>query len=102
MSPLKLFEYMSAGKPILTSNLPVIKEILTHNETAFLCDPSVIDDWGDSIEWIKQNPKDSAKISLKAFEKFSSLQSRNNILAQRPIGVFVGDHQHRQKAQNEE
>lgn len=72
MSPLKLFEYMSAGKPILTSNLPVIKEILTHNETAFLCDPSVIDDWGDSIEWIKQNPKDSAKISLKAFEKFSS------------------------------
>ena len=28
-SPLKLFEYMAAGRPIVASNLPAIREVLT-------------------------------------------------------------------------
>src|SRR5690606_38086332 len=30
MSPLKLFEYMSAGKPIISSDLNVLREVLVH------------------------------------------------------------------------
>ena len=37
MSPLKLFEYMQAKKPIITSDLPAINEILTNDEDAILC-----------------------------------------------------------------
>jgi len=39
MSPLKLFEYMAAGKAIVCSDLPVLREILTDRETAPLVDP---------------------------------------------------------------
>lgn len=39
MSPLKLFEYMGAGLPIVTSNLPVLQEILCNGETALMVSP---------------------------------------------------------------
>jgi len=38
-SPLKLFEYMAAGVPIVASNLPSIREILCHGRDALLVEP---------------------------------------------------------------
>ena len=38
-SPLKLFEYMAAGKAIVASNLPAIREVLTHDVNAVLVTP---------------------------------------------------------------
>ena len=38
-SPLKLFEYLTLGRPIVASNLPSIREILTAGETALLVPP---------------------------------------------------------------
>jgi glycosyltransferase involved in cell wall biosynthesis len=35
-SPLKLFEYMAAGRAIVASNLPAIREVLTDERTALL------------------------------------------------------------------
>jgi glycosyltransferase involved in cell wall biosynthesis len=39
MSPLKLFEYMAGGTPILTTDLPSIREVLKHGETGWLIEP---------------------------------------------------------------
>lgn len=39
MSPLKLFEYMAAERPIVTSDLPVLREVVRNGETALLCTP---------------------------------------------------------------
>jgi glycosyltransferase involved in cell wall biosynthesis len=39
MSPLKLFEYMAAGVPIVSSDLPAICEVLRHGENAWLVTP---------------------------------------------------------------
>jgi glycosyltransferase involved in cell wall biosynthesis len=33
-SPLKLFEYMASGRPVLCSDLPVMREVLTHESNA--------------------------------------------------------------------
>jgi glycosyltransferase involved in cell wall biosynthesis len=38
-SPLKLFEYMAAGRPIVASDLPSIREVLTHGRNALLIAP---------------------------------------------------------------
>ncbi len=38
-SPLKLFEYMAAGRPIVASDLPSIREVLTDRVTAMLVKP---------------------------------------------------------------
>jgi len=53
MSPLKLFEYMAAGKAIVCSDLPVLREILTHNVNSLLVPPS------DPLVWA------SALLSLR-------------------------------------
>ena len=38
-SPLKLFEYMASGRPIVASDLPSLREILRHEHNALLVEP---------------------------------------------------------------
>jgi glycosyltransferase involved in cell wall biosynthesis len=53
-SPLKMFEYMAAGRAIIASDIPVLKEILKNSETAILCDPDVIQEWIVALEIFKE------------------------------------------------
>ena len=48
MSPLKMFEYMAIGKPIVASDLPTITEVL-NDEMAFICKPDDPKSIGDQI-----------------------------------------------------
>ncbi len=43
-SPMKMFEYMAAGRAILTSDLPVIREVLDEHNAVF-CPPEDIRAW---------------------------------------------------------
>lgn len=52
MSPLKLFEYMGGGKPIIASDLPVLKEVIKENENALLADPKNPNDWVEKINML--------------------------------------------------
>jgi len=47
-SPIKLFEYMASGRPIVASNLPSIREVLDE-ETAFFCQPGNAEDLNKKI-----------------------------------------------------
>ena len=38
-SPLKLFEYLAMGRPIVASDLPSLREVLTDGQTALLVPP---------------------------------------------------------------
>lgn len=82
MSPLKVFEYMAAQKPIIISDIPVLREILNDNSAIF-CDPYNIQDWIDAIQKLKNDPEFSKKIALNSFKEFSikySWKSRANKL----------------------
>ncbi|MEW6169672.1 MAG: glycosyltransferase family 4 protein [Pseudomonadota bacterium] len=44
-APLKIFQYMAAGKPIIASDLPHVREILQHRATALLVPAEDMDAW---------------------------------------------------------
>lgn len=48
-SPNKMFEYMAAGKIIIATELPVLKEILVHMENSILVEQDNIDEWVSAI-----------------------------------------------------
>jgi glycosyltransferase involved in cell wall biosynthesis len=50
MSPLKLFEYMAAGKAIVCSDLPVLGEVLEDGATALLAPPGDLAAWTTALD----------------------------------------------------
>jgi glycosyltransferase involved in cell wall biosynthesis len=48
-SPMKMFEYMAAGRAIVTADLPVIREVLNEANAVF-CEPDDVADWKDKVE----------------------------------------------------
>lgn len=48
-SPMKMFEYMAAGRAIVSSDLPVIREVLNEKNAVF-CQPDDVGDWRLVIE----------------------------------------------------
>lgn len=68
MSPLKIFEYMASRKPIITTSLPSIKEVLKDEENAILVEPSNPRQLAEAIIRLKNNPELGAKLAEKAFE----------------------------------
>jgi glycosyltransferase involved in cell wall biosynthesis len=53
-SPMKLFEYMAAGRMIIASDLPVLREVL-HDENALLCPPGDLDSWERALRQTTEN-----------------------------------------------
>ncbi len=49
MSPMKMFEYMATGRLIVSSDLPVLREVLNEHNAA-LCPPEDIDRWQAALE----------------------------------------------------
>ena len=49
MSPLKVFEYMEAGKAIIASDLPVLREVLIEDYNSLLCSPENLDQWVNKL-----------------------------------------------------
>lgn len=54
-SPMKMFEYLAAGRPILSSDLPVIHEVLD-DSTAVFCPPEDALAWKSALEALRQDP----------------------------------------------
>ena len=84
MSPLKIFEYMSVGKAIVASDLPVLKEILKDGENALLVDPDNTDKWALALwklkdnEWLRERLGRLAKMEYE--KRYTWIKRAENIL----------------------
>lgn len=65
-SPLKMFEYMAARRPIIASDLPSIREIL-NDLNAIFAEADNPNSFFEAIKKILQNEELSAKIADKAY-----------------------------------
>jgi len=55
-SPLKMMEYLSAGRSIIASNLPSISEIMVDGSNCLLVDPESVDEWSAAVERLERDP----------------------------------------------
>lgn len=65
LSPMKLFEYLACRRPILCSDLPVLREILDET-TAVLLPPDRPQAWVKALQSLQQEPKRAARLAEKA------------------------------------
>jgi glycosyltransferase involved in cell wall biosynthesis len=72
MSPLKLFEYMSAKKPIIASDLTVLREVLKNEENSLLAAPEEPEEWAACINKLINNPDLKNTIANQAFQDFET------------------------------
>ena len=68
MSPMKMFEYMAARRPIVTSDLPAIREILDGN-TAVLVKPDDAESLRAGIASLLDDEQFGARLAGGAYEK---------------------------------
>jgi len=54
INPMKMFDYMAAGRPILASNIPVFHEVL-HDEIALFCESENPTSWISAIRALQQD-----------------------------------------------
>lgn len=55
LSPMKLFEYLACGRAIISSDIPVLREILSE-DIAVLLQPDDITGWVDALQSLRENP----------------------------------------------
>ena len=72
MSPMKLFEYLSMGVPIISSDLPVLREVLIDRENCLLVDPEVAVEWTDAIKNVLLNAEYGEFLALNAYNLYQS------------------------------
>ena len=65
MSPLKMFEYLASGVPLISSDIPVLREVLRPGENALLAPPEDLDAWQRALETLRDRPEFAAGLAAR-------------------------------------
>jgi glycosyltransferase involved in cell wall biosynthesis len=63
--PNKMFEYMSAGVPIITSNFPLWREIVEGNKCGVCVEPTDAAAIGAAIQYLADNPSEALEMGQR-------------------------------------
>jgi glycosyltransferase involved in cell wall biosynthesis len=66
-SPLKLFEYLAAGRPIVASDLASLREVLRDEENALLVEPGSPAALAAALMRVRDQPELSERLAAQAF-----------------------------------
>ena len=83
-SPIKLFEYLSSGRPIIASSLPPFSTILRNGHDALLVDPDSYEDLNKSLITLLEDDQLRLRLSensLKLSKNFSWKKRASMMLA---------------------
>jgi glycosyltransferase involved in cell wall biosynthesis len=64
--PLKVLEYMACGRPILSTRIAPIREVLEHGRTAHLVAPGSAAALADGLAWLRQHPEEREALGRAA------------------------------------
>ena len=81
--PNKLFEYMSAGIPLVASNFALWSEIVSQHRCGILVDPTSPEEIAQAIDWILANPVEAAAMGERgrdAVTKYYNWQAESRTL----------------------
>lgn len=67
-SPGKVFEYMAVGKPVVSTALESVEDVVIDGETGLLAKPDA-EDITEKILWLVENPSARARLGKNAREK---------------------------------
>ena len=82
-SPMKLFEYLAAAKPIIASEHPSILEILKHGENALIAEPESIESWSACVSTLLDDAELRRRLGLAAYTT-----AENNTWDKRAAGIL--------------
>lgn len=66
--PFSILEAFIHAKPVITSNIGGMAELVTHQERGLLVDPGDVLALASAMEWIEQNPKKAESLGQNALE----------------------------------
>lgn len=66
-SPMKMFEYMATGAPIVTSDLPVLGEVLRHEHNALVVPADDVASWQHAIERLVTDAPLAQRLAQQAY-----------------------------------
>jgi glycosyltransferase involved in cell wall biosynthesis len=66
--PIKMFEYMAAGIPVIASDFPLWKEIIEGNQCGICVDPMDPKAIKEAIDWIVKHPKEAKRMGSNGRE----------------------------------
>ena len=69
-SPLKLFEYMAARKPIVASRIGQVADVLTHEDSAWLVEPGSSAEIVEAVDHLLANPRLARALGAAAHAVF--------------------------------
>ncbi len=67
-SPLKLFEYLASGRPVVAGDVPSVREILENQVHALLLEPENTDAWTRGIQTLLGNRAGAAEMAQRGRE----------------------------------
>ncbi|WP_261842350.1 glycosyltransferase family 4 protein [Aliamphritea ceti] len=72
MSPMKMFEYMGSGTPFISSDLPVLREVLKDNVNCLLVSPDNIEAWNNALQELRRCEQQRFELAQNAFNQLRS------------------------------
>ena len=90
MSPMKLYEYMAAGRAILSSDLQALRVIL-NERNSILLPPEDVSEWEDALAKLRRNAARRKRLGLRARADVRPHTWRNRV--KRVLEFAAGRHE---------